>query len=75
MIMVIIIIVVVIIIIIIALIPSSSPLAVAVLARLVVAGLFMGLRMRRSSSPVYTDQSIEIVEPTLDFLTILMHFL
>jgi hypothetical protein len=32
--------------------------AVAVLASLVVAGLFMGLRMRRSSSPVYTDQSM-----------------
>ena len=28
----------------------------AVLASLVVAGFFMGFRMRRSSSPVYTDQ-------------------
>ena len=62
--------VIIIIIIIIALLPSSSPrfrqpslaFAVAVLASLVVAGLFMGLRMRRSSSPVYTDQSMVSLE-------------
>ena len=65
--MIMVIIIIVIIILIIALFPSlSSPrfrhpslaFAVAVLASLVVAGLFMGLRMRRSSSPVYTDQSM-----------------
>jgi len=36
--------------------------AVAVSASLVAAGLFTGLRMRRSSSPVYTDQSMVSLE-------------
>ena len=59
--------VIIIIIIILALLISSSPrfrqpslaFAVAVLASLVVAGLFMGLRTRRSSSP---DQSMVSLE-------------
>ena len=36
--------------------------AVAGVASLVVAGLFMCFRMRRSSSPVYTDQSMVSLE-------------
>ena len=60
--MIMVIIIIVVVIIIIALLPSSYPLAVAVLVSLVVAGLFMGLRMRRSSSPVYTDQSMVSLE-------------
>ena len=54
--------VIIITIIIIALLPSSSPRFRQLFISLVVAGLFMGFRMRRSSSPVYADQIMVSLE-------------
>ena len=54
--------IIIIIIIIIALLPSSSPSFRQPFISLVVAGVFMGFRMRRSSSPVYADQIMVSLE-------------